>query len=742
MVGSAGAGMFVLGLGGLAQGADAAPPNLDILGDHPRAFFFRQAEGDASDGVLSYEEWESRYLALDGIVGKVLNEENYYTGKNNLPFFRQFKQQNPRKMVLLHYNGTGRRVTDEATTRFFPGHFLHYRGTKLTQGITSQTQTVLRVQNTSVFDLKRYSTSLGEDIAITRVGSNGKPAWSRAEQVRLVSIDARNKTIRVKRGMYRTEKSTFPTGSYLAAHVTTGPYGSEATPEQTVPLWAYNFSTACPRDGLGRNCGDVLADYLGDRLGPGPPVGDIAFFDGIVFDVFSWMIRFGNPLEAIDVNTDGRADRGMIGGVNTVGLGVNQFLKTLRERLPDKLIVGDGHETREAQRGFGYVNGAESEGFPDKYDIALDHLSRGENIFDYWKANSAAPSFNFMNFRYKDRNPERWRNSFIEPNLSEDRSYRKLRLALASALFTDAAFTYGGRVEALPPEANWTPPGGTTPVRVRVFDELWKGTEQIPHWLGQPLGPPVHRAALTNDILAGEGVRWVAPFIARFQGTGLAFSKTGTSANPIMTIRTTTPSPPPGMSFTLSDVEVSDKDLFVSLRLRADPLEGFPASIARRVDVGVAPPGGSATTANKEFTWAGQRFFDASLYFQDVGPGRVDLRFEVEGERPVYFDRITAHSAADGRHREYEGGVVLANPSTRDYTFKVGVIYRELLESGIRLRRLRGTDSQDPEYEGRKVNDGSVVAESPAAGQEVPLYPLTLPAKDALFVVKESTTGG
>ena len=31
-------------------------------------------------------------------------------------------------MVLLHYNGTGRRATDEALTKFFHGHFLYYEG--------------------------------------------------------------------------------------------------------------------------------------------------------------------------------------------------------------------------------------------------------------------------------------------------------------------------------------------------------------------------------------------------------------------------------------------------------------------------------------------------------------------------------------------------------------------------------------------------------------------------------------
>ncbi|MGH3147588.1 MAG: hypothetical protein ACRDTR_17475, partial [Rubrobacter sp.] len=95
----AGAGLYVLGLGGLAPGAEAqAAPLLDLdifARGFPRAFYGRGVEGDVRSGTVSYEDWESRYLPLDGIVGKVLNEAHYYTGKNNLPYFLRFKNQNP-----------------------------------------------------------------------------------------------------------------------------------------------------------------------------------------------------------------------------------------------------------------------------------------------------------------------------------------------------------------------------------------------------------------------------------------------------------------------------------------------------------------------------------------------------------------------------------------------------------------------------------------------------------------------
>jgi hypothetical protein len=48
----------------------------------------------------------------------------------------------------------------------------------------------------------------------------------------------------------------------------------------------------------------------------------------------------------------------------------------------------------------------------------------------------------------------------------------------------------------------------------------------------------------------------------------------------------------------------------------------------------------------------------------------VALRFVAEGERPVYFESLTARSTQDGCYRELENRVIFANPSTRPYIFK------------------------------------------------------------------------
>jgi hypothetical protein len=83
----------------------------------------------------------------------------------------------------------------------------------------------------------------------------------------------------------------------------------------------------------------------------------------------------------------------------------------------------------------------------------------------------------------------------------------------------------------------------------------------------------------------------------------------------------------------------------------------------------------------------------------------------------VYFETLRLHSGRDGRYREYEGGVVFANPSTRAYTFNIRRLFPE-----VRLRRLQGSENQDP-----LTNDGSLLGDY-----------LTLSAKNALFVARSA----
>ncbi|MHC4502128.1 MAG: hypothetical protein ACYTFI_02400 [Planctomycetota bacterium] len=121
------------------------------------------------------------------------------------------------------------------------------------------------------------------------------------------------------------------------------------------------------------------------------------------------------------------------------------------------------------------------------------------------------------------------------------------------------------------------------------------------------------------------------------------------------------------------------------------------------------------TRAVRHMTWANERRFTSRFYFSDVNSKKVDLEFAVEGSEPVWITRIAARAHPDAMYREFERGVVLANPSPRPYVFDLDALF-----GGRALCRLKGTPRQDP-----GTNDGS-----PARGS------LELGPKDAIFLVE------
>ena len=118
----------------------------------------------------------------------------------------------------------------------------------------------------------------------------------------------------------------------------------------------------------------------------------------------------------------------------------------------------------------------------------------------------------------------------------------------------------------------------------------------------------------------------------------------------------------------------------------------------------------------RHMTWLNQRAFESTFYFWNIKSPDVDIEVVVEGSEPVWLLDLTAHAHPDGIYREFEQGLVLANPSFHPYTFDL-----HRLLPGASFRRLRGSSDQDPE-----TNNGQ-----PVGGT------LRIPPRDALFLVRE-----
>lgn len=680
--------------------ADSAA--LELSGGYPRTLLFRQSEVLAAE--LSYDEWEARMLPFDGIMGKMLAEEIPY-GERHIEYFTRYKRQHPTKAVFLHFNGSGRRPSFRPQ-HFFAGHWLYRGGTRLTGTVAAQ-DTVLHVQNSSIFSavFGRYGDR-GMDICATRVHADGTPDWNQAEHMQVVAVDQQTRTVTVVRGTHGSEPLSFPSGAYVAPHEGGGPFSPPDDPQSEIG-WEYNFSTECPRDKSGRNCVDALLDDLTDLLGPGGVLADI---DGVEFDAF----HFQYPRARLeDANGDGVIDEATFNGINTYALGRLQFADALRLRLgPDKILMADDNGVAASNRpnpNSRAFNGIETEGWrSDTEEGTLAEWSTELNLYSHWMQDGHQPRVSYLVHKV------------VPKAAAYPIDYAYFRGVAAAAQMRDVSVAF---FIAPGEHPDWTlldalQPLGSVPEHppytFDIYDELVGGTQQRGNWLGRPVHATRRLALDTPDVLQGEGVGMSQNFLNSLEGDNVTFARESGRGSPRLVVTQAGPDPrlplDQTLEFALPGLTVSDSDLVVAVELQAEPVSGYPDSIARYVTVTLE---GSGVPLQTAFVNGSQ--IQAVFYFRDIPPGQYPLRFVAQGRNPIALQRLTAHAAPDVSFREFEHGVVFANPSPQPYAFDLG-----RLLPGTRLRRLQGSPGQDP-----VTNDGSLVASR-----------LNIPGNDALFTLK------
>jgi hypothetical protein len=656
--------------------------SLPILGPNdPRAFFFRIAESGAhvfmqapkaAQQRITFDQWEKTFDRLMGMELKVLNEELPNDARRDVEWGLRFKKDHPDQVVLLHFNGDARDPRWEAG-KFFAGHWIYHPGARILADVPAEDgETQIRVSDPGLFRTDTGRTRVSkDDIGLCELDATGKPDWSRSEQVSLISIDAAAGTIRVRRAQFGARARAFLAGrAYAAPHRTEGPWGAGAN-----LMWCYNYSIDCPRDSRGQDCADVLAEDLAGRLLPG---GTLAAFDGLEFDNILQTIKVRAGDRNADTNADGVADNGVIDGINKYGIGVTEFLRKLRARLgAGKIIQADGQDA-ENQRAFGILNGIEHEGFPHVLDHEMKDWSGALNRISYWRQNSYKPFFSYINHKFVLIDPKT--HLFVRPDVP----FRHHRLVFAAAMFTDSALGY-----LLMPEPE---PGEL----VGVWDELDMGAEHRQAWLGKPLGPTVRMAERQTNLVHGD-------LRTQFAGADVDIAADGAR------IRLASRKHGPGATrFRFRGITSTGPDLFVKLVAHGQTIDGYPAEMARLMQVELT------STKQRFMTWVGTREFDSGFYFTGAPSGAADLEFSIEGTEPVWISQMAAFAHPDALYRRFEHGLVLGNPAHHPYTFAMDQLF-----SGRHYRRLKGSPHQDT-----VANSGA-----PVSGD------VTLGPEDGLFLV-------
>jgi hypothetical protein len=651
--------------------------NLYVLRNRfPKAFYFRSTEQvQYYDG---YEAWSREFEGLWGVQGKALAEEKSDRSLLHVRAYTRFKQEHPEQMVLLHFNGNAR---DPEFQRggFFAGHWLYTNGATVLSDVPDDHYGVseVGVSDTSLFTLYtgRYFDR-GEDLGLCELDAEGRPNWHRSEQVQLVAIDKDKGTITIRRGCHGTKPIGFEGGrAYVAPHVIEGPWNGR----QNNLMWFYNYSTHCPRDSKGRTCADVLAAWLEETFGPRGP---LAAYDGLEFDVL-FSSLYNHPyyyLQGIepggakqpDCDGDGLGDMGIFDGLDTYGVGVLEFTRDLRRRMgEDRLILADAGWWH-GQRSMEILNGIESEGLQIDED---GHAQWGHplNTHLYWNQKGRDPHLSYILLTKR------------HPKMTDG----AVRIAMAAAVMSGSAIAVGTRAGGA--DRRFGGPAGQTP---EDWDELVKGGQSGPGWLGEPLGPVVRMAAQSPDLLCGAGDPPAEGLLEHLEVLD------GKVSIEDRRLRIDSQDAALSARVRLSLPGLEGPDLLVSLKARGEAMEGYPREAQRLMFLTATRDGQPVVGGDVRYGTKQRRHayfldddFVNTFSWAELPEGGVDLDLAFETGRTVWIDHLKAHAAVDACYRVFENGLVLVNPSKRSFTFDV-----EAICPGKQFERIQGRPGQCPEH--------------------------------------------
>jgi hypothetical protein len=644
------------------------------LKEFPVSYFFRVPQNLMEKG---YENWSQEFGRVNGMITKAVSEEISASKIKRAPvFLRNFKKDRPDQLVMVHLNGRSRDPHD-ALYDYFAGHWLYLPGCLLTRDV-KKGDTVLHVADSRLFRMniqKKGKPVKHDHICMVPVNEHGEKLWEQAEQVKLKNIDHKRKVIVVERAQFGTKAGVYVAGStYLAPHAHKGPFGQHL-------MWEYNMSLVCPRDQWGRTAADVFCQEILEWIGPG---GQLETIDGIAFDVTDFDHHGTCKGRHVDVNNDGQGDDGYVDDKNVHGLGLYQFFSQLRKGAgSDFLLTADGHNP-ESQRAVGVLNGMESEGLCTHND-PFRAWSKTINYLNYWRCfTKSIPSFNYVAIKNVEEDPlfSSWSNE---------------RFGMGTATCLGVAYT-----ESLNRQKN-----GTTSYLVK--DETVAGQRHQKEWLGEPVGELQYHFVSKNGQIE-DGLRWPSMSVMNAhreeKGNGVHL-KREQSDKPVI--------------LELKDVPLPGSDLFFCVKVEIhDSANHYPANVPHPFYVTTKGQLKPEYNASRLYSLAGaEGIFESIFYIRNDQHQIVDIQLSFESGIDIRLEDFVIRFATPIMWREFQGGVVLVNPSVNPVKVDVSKLLPQVV-----LKRLSGTvlqKSLDPNL----YNTGERINE-----------PLMLSPVDALFLEK------
>jgi hypothetical protein len=594
-----------------SQAGQETVPDLDIFSDKPlKQMYFRYAEGSLRNAPS--EKWIKRWSRFDGVVLKAFGEEGGDFGDRERLTLRQFKQQYPKKALLLHFNGRAR----DPLFPLIKGQardFLYFAGTKSTSKISpSETISTISVRNPAVFAMTRsLPKGVYDDVVIVKYNSFNGLDWTQYEHAKLLEVNVKKRQIKVQRDITKKGRISLEAGqAHIARHAAKGPFFAKNKQR----LWEYNWFAAADPYNVRHSLQRSLIDFLVAQL-----TVSHSYFDGVSIDVLTEtrLSRVAGYPGLLDLDQDGDGDFPSRASDLKHANAMYQFQQALRAELPsDKLIIADGDYVN--QRGMEFVNGVENEGWPNYRDPQLEQWSSGFNKLLYWNRFGLPPHLNYFKLA----------EYFDSKNVKINPTDKVRRLTVAAAVMTDSIVVPAHRPQGLPFH-KWP--------EFRVLKNLGKALGDVKLLRtsqGQNLLSPGMKDKQIKQVLATK-----TKF--RLEKEYVSFDKVSKESPRCLNIG-------------------KDKQEFtLSLNAKIIPAPELPKSRPKLLSISV----GSERKDNKQLNgFVGATFFESQYYFSASNTNTVCLSLDSPGTLMV--KNLDIFEGADIRYREYENGVLIVNPST------------------------------------------------------------------------------
>ncbi len=597
---------------------------------------------------------------------------------------QQIEARSPDTVRLVQVSGSTRAKGDSA---IYPGHWLLHNGTRTTSDLPAiDGIAIVGVQDTSVFVVN--DRELGsDDVMMYAIGTNGKPDFSRYEEVALIAVNHEQKWVTIRRGQYGTRPKEFLAGqTVLAAHVVPGPEDTSS--------WVVNIARDGPLSNEGLSGAESMARVILEEYHELAP-----YSHGVYVDLLPWSVpHAASSSRGPDVNNDLRADWGYIRSesvdINSWGLGSLDLSMHLRRMLGDEQGIWLNHSSSLESRGIGYANG-----------VVFTH-------FDHAARDSFSAAYNRLRFlsTYPSYEPRFSGIRVTTPTQAFSRSAQAdlgnaaYRLGVGASLLLDTGFGYASAEPGNPDSLGWG--------KSYFLDEYALGTLGRSHYLGQPLGPALrlHGSVSRDDLMQGslrlaEGYTCGAD--VSVSNSSITRQEQGTSVEVVAS----TPSGICGVEQVALQPNSAYTLMFWARAKCADhgvytPHTGVPLGFDVRFS---HDPDIRATLLVGE-NW---NHYSITLYTRG-GADTSGVEFMLHEAGTYWFEGVELREGtADVMYRMYDGGLVIVNGSPRSV-----VIDMEMIAPGMKFRALPGTQDKD-------VNHGNPIANQ-----------ISIPSRDARILVR------